>query len=197
MRGSTAGLAEGFIEKRNNVHDAFLTFLDMAFAAVIVTPAVVIHWQGTWNLSKMFLYPGKENLVKSGIASMCIGIFGQLVFTYYQDTIADYFHPDKRRLTYMVVSRLYTLVYGFIGINSWLGMWDILDEYCPADVLTLSVLILVGTSLLLVCKGLRNVQSPPFGISTDNSKDYFVVVTMFKSSVRKSNKITNRMGKTC
>lgn len=186
MRGSTAGLAEGVIEKRNNLHDALLTFLDMAFAAVIVTPIVVTHWQGTWNLSKMFFFPG--NLLYSGITSMCIGIFGQFVFTYYQDTLTDYFHPDKRRLTYMVVSRLYTLVYGFIGINSWLGMWDILDIYCPADCYTLTALILVGTILLLMCKGLRNVQSPPFGISTDNSKDYFVVVTMFKSSVRISNK---------
>lgn len=187
-------MAEGFIEQRNNLHDAFLTFLDMAFASVIITPLVVTHWRGSWNLSRMFLFP--EDLLYSGIASISIGIIGQFIFTYYQDTLTNYFHPDKRRLTYMFVSRFYTLFYGFIGINSWLGMWDILDFYCPVDCYTLTMLTLITAILLMICKGLRNVQSPPFGISTDNSEDYFVVVTMFKSSVRNSEpsaqRITNR-----
>lgn len=184
MRGSTAGLAEGFIEKRNNLHDAFLAFLDMAFASIIVTPTVVTHWRGTWNLTKMYLFP--DDLLYSGIACISIGIIGQFIFTYCQDTLTDYVHPDKRRLTYMVVSRLYTLIFGLVGIMAWLGLWDILDIYCPSDIYTLAMLTFISTILLVICKGLRNVSSPPFGISTDNSKDYFTITTMFKSSVRYS-----------
>lgn len=183
MRGSTAGLADGFVlETRHTLHDAFLVFLDMAFASVIVTPLTVAHWQGTWNLTKMLLFP--DNLLYNGIATMCIGIVGQLFVIYLQDTFTCMLHPDKHRLTFMVVSRLYTLCYSIIGIDLWLGLWNILDIYCPSSVYLMCALILLGTTLLVIFKGFRNVASPPFGISTDNSKDYFKIETMFKSSVR-------------
>lgn len=182
MRGSTAGLAEGAIVTRNTLHGAFLTFLDMAFASVIAGPAVITYWQGTWNLSHLLLLPDEK--IWSPIASCIIGIVGHFIAFYYQDSLTDTFHPDKNRLTFMIVSRLYTEIYGIICINAWRGGWELMDIYCPNYIGTLLACIVIGTILLIACKGLRNVSSSPFGISTDNSKDYFVAPTMFKTSVR-------------
>lgn len=184
MRGSTAGLAEGTIVTRNTLHGAFLTFLDMTFASVIAAPAVVAYWQGTWNLSHLFLLPGEK--LWSPILSCIIGVIGHFIAIYFQDWFSDVFHPDKRRLTFMVVSRIYTEIFGIIGINCWRGGWELLDMYCPSRISTLLVCTAIGTILLIACKGLRNISSSPFGVSTDNSKDYFVVPTMFKTSVRNS-----------
>lgn len=182
MRGSTAGLTDITFEKGNPLHDALLAFLDVAFASIIVTPAILTHWRGTWNLWKMYVFP--DDLFSSGITFIGIGTIGQFIIIYAQNILDHTFHPDKHRLTFMTVSRLYTLIYAAIGIAGWLGMWDLLDVYCPPDISLLCTIIVVGSFLLALLKGLRNVSSPPFGISTDNSKDYFVITTMFKSSVR-------------
>lgn len=186
MRGSTAGLADVHFEKRNTFHDALLAFLDVVFASAIVTPAILIHWRGTWNLWKMFVFP--DDLFSSGITFMCIGITGQFIVFYAQNFLDRTFHPDKHRLTFMLVSRSYTYIYSIIGIAGWRGLWDVLDFFSPpatTDVSMLCAIIVIGAILLACLKGLRNVSSPPFGISTDNSKDYFIITTMFKSSVRR------------
>lgn len=91
----------------------------------------------------------------------------------------------------MIVSRIYTAVYGFICVNGWRGPWAIFDIYGGTPhVPTLIGITVVGSVVLVFCKGLRNISSTPFGVSTDHSKGYFVAPTMFKSSVReKSAKI--------
>lgn len=182
MRGSIAGLADITFEKRNTFHDAFLAFLDVTFSAAIVTPAILVHWRGTWNLLKMYVFP--DDLLSSGMTFIVFSTIAQFIIIYAQDFLDRNFQPDKHRLTFMAVSRLYTYFYSIVGIAGWLGLWDVLDVYCPPDISLLCVLIVAGTLLLATVKGLRNVSSPPFGISTDNSKEYFVITTMFKSSVR-------------
>lgn len=187
MRGSTAGLSNiQHFEKRNVFHDALLAFLDVVFASAIVTPFILIYWRGTWNLLKMFIFP--TDLFSSGITLMCMGTIGQFIVFYAQNFLDRTFHPDKHRLTFMFVSRFYTYIYSIIGIAGWRGLWDILDFFSPPSSTSISLLcalIVLGTILLAILKGLRNVSSPPFGISTDNSKDYFIITTMFKSSVRR------------
>lgn len=195
MRGSTAGLSDFHFEKRNTFHDALLAFLDVVFASAIVTPAILVHWRGTWNLWKMFVFP--DDLFSSGITFMCIGTIGQFTVFYAQNILDRTFHPDKHRLTFMVVSRLYTFTYSIIGIAGWRGLWDVLDFFFPPSTIDISMLcavIVIGAILLALFKGLRNVSSPPFGISTDNSKDYFIITTMFKSSVRRESNVSSYRG---
>lgn len=182
MRGSTAGLTDIVFETRYTLHDAFLSFLDIAFASVIVTPTIVTYWRGTWNLWKMYVFP--DDLLCSGCTLIVFGTVAIILIIYAQNFLERTFHPDKHRLTFMAVSRLYTYTYSIVGIGSWLGLWQLLDVYYPPDTSLLCAIIAVGTLLLAILKGLRNVSSPPFGISTDNSKDYFSITTMFKSSVR-------------
>lgn len=182
MRGSTAGLAEGAIETRNTVHDAFLVLLDVLFSSIIAAPFVIAYWRGIWNSMQYILYP--EDMLWSAIGSCFIGIIGHFIFFYLQDYLGKTFHPDKHRLTFMVVSRIYTAVYGFICVNGWRGPWAILDLYSTPHVPTLIAITVIGSVFLVFVKGLRNISSTPFGVSTDHSKDYFVAPTMFKSSVR-------------
>lgn len=181
MRGSTAGLAEGTIETRNTLHDAFLVLLDILFASVIAAPVVIAHWRGAWNLMQ---YIFQDDPLASAVATTFLGFIGHFFFFYCSEWLNRTFHPDKNRLTFMCVSRIYTLVYGFICISAWRGPWVLMDMYwTPSHIPTLTAVTVIGTILLVFCKGLRNVSSTPFGVSTDHSKDYFVTPTMFKSSV--------------
>lgn len=182
MRGSTAGLAEGTIESRHNLHDAFLVLLDILFASVIAAPVVIAHWRGTWNLMSIIFFP--NDLAASAIATTFFGIIGHFIFFYCQNWLSRTFDPDKCRLSFMIVSRIYTAVYGSICIAAWCGPWTLLDLYTEPHIPTLISVTVICTVFLVFCKGLRNITSTPFGVSTDHSKDYFVTPTMFKSSVR-------------
>lgn len=181
MRGSTAGLAEGTIVTPDTVHAAFLVFLDVMFSSVIAAPVVIAYWRGTWNLMHMALFPHDELL---GAASSClIGTVGHFVFFYYQGKFSKTFHPDKHRITFMIISRMYTAVYGIVCVNGWRGGWTLMDLFIPKSVSTYLAILMISCILLAFCKGLRNISSSPFAISTDHSKDYFAVPTMFKASV--------------
>lgn len=181
MRGSTAGLAEGTIVTPDTVHAAFLMFLDVMFSSVIAAPVVIAYWRGTWNLMRIVLFP--NNTLKSAISSMLIGTFGHFFFNYYQGKFSKSFHPDKHRITYMIISRMYTAIYGVVCVNGWRGGWTLLDLYVPKNVPTYFAILMISCTLLAFCKGLRNITGAPFILSTDHSKHYFTVPTMFKASV--------------
>lgn len=182
MRGSTAGLADGIIATPKGVHATFLTFLDIIFSSVIVAPLTIAYWRGTWNLMGYVLFP--NDIFLSAHASNAIGIIGHFVTTIYQEKFNKSFHPDKHRITFLLFSRLYTMVYGIICVNHWRGGWLLLDQYVPLVISIVASITIVSALLLAFCKGLRNISSSPFAIATDHSKDYFVVPTMFKASVR-------------
>lgn len=187
MRGSTAGLAEGTIVSPDTIHAAFLVFLDIMFSSIIAAPIVVAYWRGTWNLMFWVLFP--DDLFWSAVGSCILGTIGHFIFFLYQEKFSRNFHPDKHRITFMLISRIYTAIYGIICVNGWRGGWLLMDIYVPQSVSVLFAITVVSSILLVFCKGLRNISSTPFAISTDHSKDYFVVPTMFKASVR--NKVDN------
>lgn len=182
MRGSTAGLADGIIATPKSVHATFLTFLDIIFSSIIIAPLTIAYWRGTWNLMGYILFP--HDVFWSAQASNAVGIIGHFVFTIYQGKFSKSFHPDKHRITFLIFSRLYTMVYGIVCVNHWRGGWMLMDQYVPLVIPILASITIISAVLLAFCKGLRNISSSPFAITTDHSKDYFVVPTMFKASVR-------------
>lgn len=121
MRGSTAGLAEGTIVSPDSIHATFLVFLDVMFASVVAAPLVVAYWRGTWNLMFWVLFP--NDLFWSAISSCAIGTIGHFIFFLYQEKFSRNFHPDKHRITFMLISRIYTAIYAIICVNHWRGGW--------------------------------------------------------------------------
>lgn len=188
MRGSTAGLAEGTIITPDTVHAAFLVFLDVMFSSLLAAPAVIAYWRGTWNLIGIFLFP--DDVLLNAISSCVIGTVGHFIFYYYQRRFSKSFHPDKHRITFMIISRIYTAIYGVVCVNGWRGGWSLMDLYIPKKVHTYFAILMISCILLAFCKGLRNISASPLAISTDHSKDYFAVPTMFKASVRIAHKNT-------
>lgn len=182
MRGSTAGLADRTIASPDSIHAAFLVFLDWTFASIFAAPIVVAYWRGTWNLMIFVLFP--DDQFWSAVGSCVIGTVGHFIFFFYQEKFGHSFHPDKHRITFMIFSRIYTALYGIICVNGWRGGWMLMDQYVPQSILVIAIIASVCSVLLAFVKGLRNITSTPFAISTDHSKDYFVVPTMFKTSVR-------------
>lgn len=183
MRGSTAGLAEGTIVTPVTVHAAFLAFLDIMFASTIAAPFVVTYWRGTWNMMDLLIFP--DNKLYSAISSVLIGNVGHFIFYYYQGKFTKTFHPDKHRITYLIISRMYTYIYGIVCVNGWRGGWILMEKFVPFEAIYYFMILVVSFIILVWMKALRNVCASPFTISTDHSHNYFRIPTMFKASVRK------------
>lgn len=177
MRGSTVGLAEGMIAPPKNAHALFLSVVDVLFSALILAPSIVTYWRGTWNLMDHVLF---EDAILSAFASLAIGIFGHMFFTLSQHRFTATFHPDKHRITYLLISRMYTYVYGIVCVNGWRGGWMLLDAYIPLTFNSYFCITFMSVAVLALLRGLRNVSAAPFAVATDNSKNYFVVPTMYK-----------------
>lgn len=181
MRGSTAGISDS-LRGSSPAHYALLCVLDTLFSAIVVAPAIVGYWRSTWGLTDIYLYPDEP--VKSAAISLGLGIFGHLLFSICQHVLRRMLHPDKHRITFYLVSRIYTALYAFTCVNSWRGAWELLDTYTEMDVNTVLATTFVSVISLAAMRALRNVSATPFGIVMDSVKGYFEVPTMFKTTVR-------------
>lgn len=182
MRGSTAGLHETIVLPSRNAHAILLELIDILISSFIVAPLVVGYWRGTWNLMNYLLYP--DDLLYSSLASCVIGAVGHMIFTGLKAQLKEFLDPNKRRLTYFIGSRLYTIVFGVICVNGWRGIWSLLDLYAAYEFYPIFVTSAFCATVLALLKGLRNITAAPFFIATDHSPDFFEIPTMFKKTVR-------------
>lgn len=180
MRGSTAGLPST-LKGDSATHYAFLSVLDCVFCSVVLAPLVVCFWRSVWELMGSYVYPDDE-LVSAGVSTV-IGIGGHLFFALSQHTFERNLHPDRNRISYYVISRLYTLCFAFVCVNGWRGPWIILDVYTGKELTLTGTPFAVGIIALAAMRTLRNVSAPPFAVTTDYVTGYFQVLTMFRITV--------------
>ncbi|KAL7739240.1 hypothetical protein ACLKA6_008716 [Drosophila palustris] len=166
---------------RRNLHELLLELLDVLLSCLVVAPCVIAYWRGTWELMGVLLFP--SSLPLSALASFAIGGLGHFMFIVTQNFFKDHIHPDKRRLTYYAISRVYTAVFGIVCVNMWRGSWMICDWLTSIDSLAIiSVVTLVALLFLVGTRTLRNLGAAPYTVAMDHKSDYFEVGTMFKIS---------------
>jgi hypothetical protein len=179
MRGSTAGISDNF--KGSRRHYMLLSVLDTVLSALVVSPAVIGYWRGTWMIMDRYVFPNQHTY--SSWVSVAIGYLGHILFTLLQMPITKRIHPDHHWLSYYIVSRLYTAIFGFVCVNSWRGVWRLLEYYTGHHIEPLLGTTVASIVALAALRTLRNISSPPFSITTDCCDGYFRVPTMFRVSV--------------
>ncbi|XP_034256969.1 uncharacterized protein LOC117654443 isoform X3 [Thrips palmi] len=183
MRGSIVGISDG-LRGTSRGHYALLHGLDMLVSMFLMAPAVVSYWRGTWALMDHYVFPDQPNL--SNLVSVAIGAGCHTLFTMVQHPLERHLHPDKHRLMYYVLSRVYTALFSFGCVNSFRGVWKALDEHTGLNPATVAALTAVPVVALGCMRALRNISAPPFVIVTDNHENYFQVPTMFHTSSRQT-----------
>lgn len=180
MRGSTAGIDDN-LKGTSKAHYVFLSVLDTLLSSIVIGPAVIAYWRGTWCLIDIYIFP--DNTENTIISSCVIGLVGHLVFTISQNYLKNNFHPEKHRLLYYTVSRLYSYVYGIACVNLWRGAWKALDHYTGTEILTVVIPTVVSAVALAGMRTFRNVSAAPFAVVIDICQGYFEVPTMFRLAV--------------
>ncbi|XP_005189398.2 uncharacterized protein LOC101888447 [Musca domestica] len=166
-------------KKERNSHDLLLETLDVLLSCFVVAPCVIAYWRGTWELIGVLIFP--QNIPLSALCSFLIGGIGHFVFTLTQRFFIDHIHPDKHRLTYYVISRCYTFVFGIVCVNMWRGSWVLCDWLTSASSLIIICIVTsVAVLFLIATRTVRNLGAAPYSVIMDHKSDYFDVETMFK-----------------
>lgn len=181
MRGSTAGITDG-LQGQSKAHYLLLSILDILIGTLVITPLVIAYWRATWGLFDTYVFP--DNPLSSALTSVGISFAILFVFNLFQKKIRETLNPDIHRLLFYTLSRLYTKLFSIACVNSWRGVWDILDIVLGTDDPRWTALsVLFAFVLLIPMKTLRNLSAPPFAIVTDRYKGYFDVPTLFRIRV--------------
>ncbi|KAG6449377.1 hypothetical protein O3G_MSEX006033 [Manduca sexta] len=183
MRGSTAGLADT-LASGSRAHAALLEAADALFASALVAPAVVTYWKSTWTLMDLYVLP--EHQVSSAAACAAFGLCCDFLFCVFQTQLSKHLSPDRGRLTYYVLSRLYTCVAGVACVGAWRGVWNLLNECTGDSARTLLSTTAAATLSLAALRALRNICAAPFAVAVDTPQDYFDVPTMFRTNSRET-----------
>lgn len=178
MRGSTAGLADT-LAGGSRAYSAVLEAADALFAGAVVAPAVVTYWKSTWTLLDLYALPDKP--VQSAALCAAAGLACNFLLTLFQTHLTERLKPDKNRLTYYVLSRLYTCLAGVACVAAWRGVWNLLNECTGSSARTLLSTTAAATLSLVALRALRNICAAPFAVAVDSPMDYFDVPTMFRT----------------
>lgn len=178
MRGSTAGLADT-LASGSRAHAVLLETADAFFASIVVAPAVVTYWQSTWTLMDLYVLP--DSPVGSAAACATFGLCCDILVCVFQSQLSKFLRPDKGRLTFYVLSRLYTCVAAVACVGAWRGVWNLLNECTGNSARTLLSTTAAATLSLAALRALRNICAAPFAVAVDSPQDYFDVPTMFRT----------------
>jgi hypothetical protein len=150
---------------------------EVMVSTVLVTPLVIGQWRGTWMLLEYYGIPWW----------MCFftGSILHFIFALLKDFLQDYFSNKKQQCLSIVllVSRVYTWVFGIACASHWRGGWMMLEEYLRRELGPVIAVTLLSLAMLSATKTLRNINNSPFTISVDGLEPVFNFPTMFRTSV--------------
>ncbi|KAL5280990.1 fusl family protein [Megaselia abdita] len=164
---------------KKRLYSILICSLDTLFSMAIGAPCVVVYWRGTWELSAHVLEP--FGMLYSSLVSLAVGLIGYYMLAIVQKPLTRFLNPSKHRLSYFVVSRIYTFVFAFVSVNMWRGIWSLCDYFTGTDSLIITSALTGFTFVcLLGTRTLRNLLASPFGLAADHYNGYFDVDTLFR-----------------
>lgn len=190
-------------ERPSKCTKRLLHVFDTIFSLFVISPLVIAHWRGTWNiLTKDFFAPSYCFIIGSGL---------HVIFTLLREILhAEFVVPEpgtkkswKRKIRRFIVTKVYTYCFSIGCIMQWRGGWDAFEEYFGRflDVLRIlkrnAVILHLGKTLwpailtsvvllipLIGFRGMRNLLSVPMIIITDRKEFTFSFPTRFRTEVR-------------
>ncbi|KAF4525719.1 hypothetical protein B566_EDAN011896 [Ephemera danica] len=167
------------VTMNNSSHLLGLTLADLLFSALVIGPAVVGYWRGTWLLTEYYVYP--DNMTLSSWISLAIGCSVHLVLALVQGVLDKWVTKETLGVVkFLVVSRVYTAVFSFACVSSWRGVWQTLEHYTGTELISVLITTTAALLALLVMRTMRNLTSPPFAVVLDLAQGYFKFPTMFR-----------------
>uniref|UniRef100_A0A336M8G3 CSON012613 protein n=1 Tax=Culicoides sonorensis TaxID=179676 RepID=A0A336M8G3_CULSO len=138
-----------------------LHIFDTIISLFVISPLVIAHWRGTWNIvSSEYYKPTYCFIIGSGL---------HVAFTLLREILhAEFVVPEpgtkkcwKRKLRRFFITKAYTYCFSVGCIMQWRGGWDAFEEYFGK---TLTPALLTSIILLIPLMGFRGLRNFFHGI---------------------------------
>lgn len=159
-------------------------FLDFLLCHVIVGPCVILFWRGTWDFSPFYLDAVffDNACVPSCIAVLLIGTIGCLAIQLLHPNVREWAGPPGT-LRFVLVSRVFMFVWGFLDIFFWRGLWDGVNCWIGYTKLVSACTLGIGVIVLIAARRFRSAISAPVGIVIDDPENCVAVATCLSTDV--------------
>ena len=165
--------------------DLCLRVADTLWSCFVVTPLVVLYWSGTWKLVDAYILPddtgGDPSLLSSYVSlgiGIAIGLSGYLILP----ILSEHINPEWS-VKHVLVSRIFSYIYGFGILNFWRGIWNITDHFAGKDLKWSLVCYAISKLILIVLRSVSSSVSSPFVITKDHRDDFYKAYTLCRSEV--------------
>ena len=157
----------------------FRYICDFFISSFIIAPCVISFWRGVWDYSAIYLQERYFNgdCYKTNLTCLVIGCIGVFLIQYNHETIRTHLAnfkatscPSSVRRTgrFVVISRLFSVFWGFVDIYYWKAVWDGVDCYFGKSIETGTATLILGLMVLAAFKSLRSASSVPAGFTLDD-----------------------------
>lgn len=147
-----------------------LYILDCLFSILVIGTLVVFVWRGGWVILDLFVYP--EDFTKSSWVTLILGYI-LVAVAFLMQPLMKWICENISGTARLIVADLFLLFTFFATINTWRGIWNLLNIYFLPDNLELScwitywvclvLLILLGCSNSLLVRGVYIDAEEPGG----------------------------------
>lgn len=112
-------------------HQPGLYLMDTLFSVFVIGTLVVIAWRGIWGIMDLTLYPGQK--AKSAWGSLTMGYI--VVFsTFILNPLVHWMCKRIDGMMKLIFCDIYYFAEFFGAVNTWRGIWNLLDVYLyPED----------------------------------------------------------------
>ena len=125
----------------------WLTFLNWILILVLITPAVVNYWRGTWYILDLLVFPDDKVLSARVTFTASFGTIFLIMSV--EDYLKAFLDERKaRKGLYLVL--FYPLA--FLSVTSWRALWMLLDLYTTTALTSAIVSHVVGFLIVLALK---------------------------------------------
>lgn len=177
---------------KKEVRKPLLGLSDTLLCLLVLAPAVVGFWRGTWMLLDIYgsYFPP--------IQSFLLGSFIHLVFNIIQDSFYELVKGKSPNLGVkilnMVSTRFYIYIFAISSNMHWRGQWSIMDYYLEVYLNENGIVLKKGSERLIigtvgclisliVLRSCRNCLAPPFVFCLDRKDKTFEIPNRFKTRV--------------
>ncbi|KAL9923358.1 transmembrane protein fuseless isoform 1-T3 [Glossina fuscipes fuscipes] len=112
-----------------------LYLMDALFSIFVIGTLVVVAWRGLWGVMDLTLYP--HDRAKSARGSLMMGCV-TVTLTYVLHPIVRWMCDHIDGVCKLIICDIYYLAEFFGAVNTWRGIWNLLDVYIYPDNLILS-----------------------------------------------------------
>jgi hypothetical protein len=158
----------------------WLKSIDCCISSLIIFPAVISSWRGTWDIIGLYILPDQTPL--NHWVTSAIGCFSLFMGYFIHPPLVKWLRGCRHGV-FLVGSRLAMYAHFIFNICLWHGGWGLLDHYMTSDWRWSLIGYMAGSLVSMGLKCFRTNMYTPLSAFLDKKEVVMIPATRFQTEV--------------